>query len=48
MMPGTGGPPIPNRCATAWGTEGRHAAIAFCWLCTAAIFRQPSILRNLI
>src|SRR6266567_1653665 len=26
----------------------RHAATAVCWLSTAAIFRQPSILRNLI
>ncbi len=25
-----------------------HAATAVCWLSTAAIFRQPSILRNLI
>jgi hypothetical protein len=31
--------------------EGRvhdHAAAAGCWLSTAAIFRQPTILRNLI
>src|SRR5207244_8910888 len=26
----------------------RHAAILLCWLGTAAIFRQPSILRNSI
>src|SRR5437879_2415710 len=26
----------------------RHAATAVCWLSTEAIFRQPSILRNLI
>jgi hypothetical protein len=26
----------------------RHAATAVCWLSTVAIFRQPSILRNLI
>jgi enamine deaminase RidA (YjgF/YER057c/UK114 family) len=28
--------------------EIRHAATAVCWLSTAAILRQPSILRNLI
>jgi hypothetical protein len=25
-----------------------HAATDLCWLSTAAIFRQPSILRNLL
>jgi hypothetical protein len=30
------------------GDAPPHAAIAVCWLRTLAIFRQPSILRNLI
>src|SRR5439155_11911804 len=29
-------------------TSDHHAATAVCWLSTAGIFRQPSILRNLI
>jgi hypothetical protein len=29
-------------------STAHHAATAVCWLSTATIFRQPSILRNLI
>ena len=42
MMPGTGGLPVPNRCATAWGTEGRHAAIAH-WQTLASPEHQAEI-----
>ncbi len=33
---------------TVPGDAPPHAAITVCWLRTLAIFRQPSILRNLI
>src|SRR6266481_7882551 len=41
-----------RRQGSAWPNAPRiqhdHAATAVCWLNTAAIFRQPSIFRNLV